>query len=114
MYAILRIGPYICAEWNFGGLPWWLVSKEGLVSRTDNAPFMQAMGRFVRVLLEQIGDRQFTQGGPIILAQMENEYNNVSQRYGVDGQRYLAWTAELGRQAGLEVPLVMCSGAPSR
>jgi len=111
MYAILRIGPYICAEWNFGGLPWWLVRKEGMVSRTYNKPFMDAMSRFVRVLLEQVGDRQFTQGGPIILAQMENEYNNVSKRYGEDGQRYLAWTAELGREAGLEVPLVMCYGA---
>ena len=111
LYAILRIGPYICAEWNFGGLPWWLVSKPGLVSRTYNAPFMAAMGRFVRVLLEQIGDRQYPRGGPIILAQMENEYNNVSKRYGDEGQRYLAWAGDIGRQAGLEVPLVMCYGA---
>lgn len=111
LYAILRIGPYICAEWNFGGLPWWLATKTGLVSRTYNKPFMQAMGRFVHVLLDQVGDRQFTQGGPIILAQMENEYNNVSKRYGEEGQRYLAWAAEVGRQAGLEVPLVMCYGA---
>ncbi len=97
LYAILRIGPYICAEWNFGGLPWWLVAREGMVTRTYNKPFMDAMGRWVHVLLEQVGDRQITQGGPIILAQMENEYDNVKPRYGEDGQRYLAWSGELGK-----------------
>ncbi|HEX2950762.1 MAG TPA: beta-galactosidase [Armatimonadota bacterium] len=111
LYVILRIGPYICAEWNFGGLPWWLIQQKDLVSRTYNRPFMAAMERWVRVLLQQIGDRQITHGGPIILAQMENEYNNVSQRYGDEGQRYLAWAGELGKSAGLTVPLVMCYGA---
>lgn len=111
LYVILRIGPYVCSEWSFGGLPWWLITTEGMVTRTENAPFMAAMGRWVRVLLEQIGDRQFTQGGPIILAQMENEYANVAERYGEAGQRYLAWATQLGRDAGIEVPLIMCEGA---
>ncbi len=111
LYAILRIGPYVCAEWNFGGLAWWLIRKEGLVTRTHNPAFMDAVSRWVRVLLDQVGDRQITQGGPIILAQMENEYANVDKRYGDAGKEYLAWITQLGRDAGLEVPLIMCEGA---
>ena len=112
LYVILRIGPYICAETNFGGLPWWLVTKPGLVTRTWNEPFMTAMARWVHTLMAQVGDLQVTQGGPIILAQMENEYKNVAARYGRDGDRYLAWSGKLGREAGIRVPLVMCWGAP--
>ena len=111
LYVMLRIGPYICAEWNFGGLAWWLLTKQGMVTRTFNKPFMDEMDKWVRVLVEQIGDRQITKGGPIILAQMENEYKNVGERYGEDGKRYLAWAGELGRRAGLEIPLFMCQGA---
>jgi hypothetical protein len=112
LYVILRIGPYICAETSFGGLPWWLITKPGMITRTRNKPFMTAMERWVRVLMAQIGDRQITRGGPIILAQLENEYCNVKPRYGTDGQKYLKWCAELGPRAGIEVPLIMCEGAP--
>jgi len=112
LYVILRIGPYVCGEWNFGGLPWWLITKTGLITRTYNKPFMRAVEHWMRVLLAEVGDRQITQGGPIILVQMENEYNNVSQRYNQAGQDYLAWMAAMSRQAGIEVPLIMCEGAP--
>jgi len=114
LYAILRIGPYICAEWNFGGLPWWLLTKPGMVTRTWNEPFMRAVARWLEVLMAEVGDRQATRGGPVILAQLENEYNNVASRYGQDGARYLRWIGEAGREAGLEVPLVMCEGAGDR
>lgn len=111
LYCILRIGPYVCAEWNFGGLPWWLLGKKGFSARTWNQPFMEAMERWVRVLMVQIGDLQYTRGGPIVLAQMENEYDGIAADRGVAGQKYLAWAADLGRRAGLEVPLIMCTGA---
>lgn len=112
LHVILRIGPYVCAETNFGGLPWWLTTKPGLVTRTLNPPFMAAVDRWMKRLLTEIGDRQITRGGPIILAQLENEYANVAKRYGDDGARYLEWCLACGRDAGLEVPLVMCEGAP--
>lgn len=112
MYVVLRIGPYVCAETNFGGLPWWLITKPGMVTRTLNKPFMDAVDGWIRRLLAEIGDRQITRGGPIILAQLENEYSNVSGRYGADGQKYLEWCVQSGRAAGLEVPLIMCEGAP--
>ena len=111
-HVILRIGPYVCAETNFGGLPWWLTTKPGLVTRTLNPPFMAAVDGWMKRLLAEIGDRQVTRGGAIILAQLENEYANVAKRYGDDGARYLEWCLACGRDAGLEVPLIMCEGAP--
>jgi hypothetical protein len=111
LHVILRIGPYVCAEWNFGGLAWWLTTKEGMVTRTWNRPFMREVERWLKVLMARVGEYQATRGGPIVLAQLENEYNNVAARYGDDGPRYLRWVIEAGRSAGIEVPLIMCEGA---
>ena len=111
LYVILRVGPYICAEWNYGGMPWWMAGKPGLVTRTWNKPYMDAMQRWVLELGRQVADRQIDRGGPIILVQMENEYKNVASRYGQDGQKYLAWAEQLGRHAGFTVPMIMCEGA---
>jgi len=94
-------------------LPAWLINKPGLVTRTWNAPFQAAMARWVHELVRRIGDRQATRGGPVILVQMENEYANIARRYGAAGQRYLTWCAALAREAGVEVPLIMCEGAPA-
>ena len=111
LYVILRVGPYICAEWNYGGLPWWMAGKPGLVTRTWNKPYMDAMERWVMELGRQVSNRQIDQSGPIILVQMENEYNNVAPRYGQEGQKYLAWAEKLGQRAGFNVPMIMCEGA---
>jgi beta-galactosidase len=111
LYVILRVGPYVCAEWNYGGLPWWMAGRPGLVTRTWNKPYMDAMERWVMELGRQVASRQIDRGGPIILVQMENEYNNVARRYGSDGQKYLAWAEALGHRAGFEVPMIMCEGA---
>lgn len=115
LYVFLRIGPYICAETNFGGLPWWLITKKGLVTRTWNRPFMEAVEKWLRVLMAQIGDCQITRGGPIILVQLENEYEHAAQRYGKEGQKYLTWCGdELGKRVGIEVPITMCRMASRR
>ncbi|MCK9412916.1 MAG: beta-galactosidase [Prolixibacteraceae bacterium] len=111
LYVILRVGPYICAEWNYGGLPWWLATKPGLVTRTWNKPYMDAMESWVMELGRQVANRQISNGGPIILVQMENEYKNVAKRYGEEGQKYLAWAEQLGHRAGFNVPMIMCEGA---
>jgi len=111
LYVILRMGPYICSEWNFGGFPPYLLEVPDMAIRTFNRPFMDRVRRWFRVLLAQIGDFQATRGGPIILAQVENEYKIVAKRYGEAGRRYLAWMAEVAREVGVEVPLIMCEGA---
>ncbi|MGD0091058.1 MAG: beta-galactosidase, partial [Planctomycetota bacterium] len=111
LYAILRIGPYICAETNFGGLAPWLIHEPGLVTRTNNGPFKREMLKWLRVLMAQVGDLQATRGGPVILAQLENEYNNVAKRYGEDGRKYMEWVVSIASEAGLTVPLIMCEGS---
>jgi hypothetical protein len=114
LYVILRLGPYVCAEWNFGGLPWWLITKKGLVTRTYNKPFMKAVSGWMHELGRRFGDRQHTRGGPIVLVQVENEYDLVRARYGKDGPRYLEWCEREASRAGWEVPQVMCLGASRR
>ncbi|MCY3021847.1 MAG: beta-galactosidase [Planctomycetota bacterium] len=111
LYAILRIGPYICAETNFGGLPPWLLHEPGMVTRTNNEAFKREMLKWLRTLMSQVGDQQATRGGPVILAQLENEYNNVAKRYGDEGRKYMEWVVSIGREVGIEVPLIMCEGS---
>ena len=110
LHVVLRIGPYICAETNFGGLPAWLREIEGMQIRTENEPFMREMRRFVTDLCEQLDPLFASRGGPIILAQIENEYELIREQYGEAGQRYLRWAVQLGRSLELEIPWIMCLG----
>ncbi|KAL7177205.1 hypothetical protein ACSBR2_030525 [Camellia fascicularis] len=75
----LRIGPYVCAEWNFGGFPVWLRDMPGIVFRTNNAPFKDEMQRFVKKIVDLMREEMLFswQGGPIIMLQIENEYGNM-------------------------------------
>ena len=73
MYAIVRIGPYVNAEWEGGGWPVWLRFKPGVVVRENNAPFLAAMDRWMDHLLPIVAREQITHGGPVILVQLENE-----------------------------------------
>jgi len=109
--VVLRIGPYVCAETNFGGLPFWLRDVPGMQIRTWNEPFMKEKGRFVRLLAEYLRPMFAPNGGPIVMAQIENEYNNISKSYGDEGQRYLKWCVDLSLSLKLDIPWVMCVGA---
>ena len=111
MHVILRIGPYVCSETNYGGFPAWLRDEPGIEMRTFNEPFTREMGRWMRFLCDYLKPAFAPQGGPIILAQIENEYGNLGPRYGEAGQKYLRWVSELSTSLGVGVPWVMCSGA---
>jgi beta-galactosidase len=76
MYAIVRVGPYYCAEWDFGGYPLWLKFKPGVRVREDNAEFEKYVDRFFDKLLPVVFNQQINKGGPVILIQLENEHNN--------------------------------------
>ncbi|KAF7141367.1 hypothetical protein RHSIM_Rhsim06G0028100 [Rhododendron simsii] len=110
LYVMLRIGPYVCAEWNFGGFPVWLHFVPGISFRTDNAPFMAAMQKFAQKIVAMMKKRNLfeSQGGPIILSQIENEYGGVEKLLGAPGQAYLNWTASLAVGLDTGVPWVMC------
>ncbi|KAE9612961.1 putative beta-galactosidase [Lupinus albus] len=71
LYAHLRIGPYVCAEWNFGGFPVWLKYVPGISFRTDNKPFKRAMQGFTEKVVGMMKSEHLyeSQGGPIILSQ---------------------------------------------
>ncbi|KAK6930724.1 Glycoside hydrolase 35, catalytic domain [Dillenia turbinata] len=116
LYLHLRIGPYVCAEWNFGGFPVWLRDIPGIEFRTDNKPFKEEMERFVKKIVDMMREEMLFswQGGPIIMLQIENEYGNVEGSYGQRGKEYVNWAAAMALGLDAGVPWVMCrqSDAP--
>ncbi|XP_038695928.1 beta-galactosidase-like [Tripterygium wilfordii] len=110
MYAHLRIGPYICAEWNFGGFPVWLKYVPGIAFRTDNGPFKAAMQKFTQKIVSMMkAEKLFeTQGGPIILSQIENEFGPVEWEIGAPGKAYTKWAAQMAVDLNIGVPWIMC------
>ncbi|KAK8803621.1 hypothetical protein WA158_001315 [Blastocystis sp. Blastoise] len=74
LVVIMRPGPYICAEWDFGGLPYWLVKEEGIDIRTKDEKYVKAVDEWFNVLLPKLKPYLYEAGGPIISVQVENEY----------------------------------------
>ncbi|KAL0305806.1 UNVERIFIED_CONTAM: Beta-galactosidase 8 [Sesamum radiatum] len=111
LFVHLRIGPYACAEWNYGGFPVWLHFIPGIQFRTTNSLFKREMERFLAKIVNLMKDENLfaSQGGPIILAQVENEYGNVEWAYGVAGELYVKWAAETAVGLNTTVPWVMCA-----
>ncbi|XAR73820.1 Beta-galactosidase [Bertholletia excelsa] len=110
LYAHLRIGPYICAEWNFGGFPVWLKYVPGISFRTDNEPFKKAMKGFTEKIVSLMKSEKLfeSQGGPIILSQIENEFGPRVKLLGPAGHEYMTWAANMAVGLGTGVPWVMC------
>ncbi|XP_074320999.1 beta-galactosidase 10-like isoform X2 [Silene latifolia] len=110
MYMILRIGPFVAAEWNYGGVPVWLHYVPGTVFRTDNEPWKYYMEKFTTYIVNLLKEEKLfaSQGGPIILAQIENEYGNYEKAYGDGGKRYAQWCAKMALSKNIGVPWIMC------
>ncbi|KAK3150572.1 hypothetical protein QOZ80_3AG0234950 [Eleusine coracana subsp. coracana] len=110
MFVHLRIGPYICGEWNFGGFPVWLKYVPGISFRTDNEPFKTAMQGFTEKIVGMMKSEKLfaSQGGPIILSQIENEYGPEGKEFGAAGKSYINWAAKMAVGLGTGVPWVMC------
>jgi len=79
MYVIVRPGPYVCAEWEMGGLPWWLLKKKDIRLRELDPYFMERVAIFQQKLGEQIASLTIDRGGPIIMLQVENEYGSYGE-----------------------------------
>ena len=105
LWVILRPGPYVCAEWEFGGFPWWLLKQHDLKVRSQDPRFMAAAETYLRKLGEQLAPLQITHGGPIIMVQVENEYGS----YGAD-HVYTDKIRDLERSAGFDVPQFTADG----
>ncbi|KAF2547532.1 hypothetical protein F2Q70_00021476 [Brassica cretica] len=110
LYGVLRIGPYVCAEWNYGGLPVWLHNMPDMEFRTTNKAFMNEMQNFTTMIVDMVKKNKLfaSQGGPIILAQIENEYGNVIGSYGEMGKAYIQWCANMAQSLDVGVPWIMC------
>ena len=103
--AIVRPGPYICAEWDNGGLPSWLTGKPGISLRCMDPEYIAAVDRWFDRLVPRIVPHQITKGGNVILVQVENEYGS----YGSD-QTYLRHLADGLTARGIDVPLLTSDG----
>jgi beta-galactosidase len=105
MYCIVRPGPYVCAEWDMGGLPWWLLKKNNISVRDRNDSFyMQNAMKFIHEVGKQLAPYQLQNGGNIIMVQVENEY----AVWGKDVQ-YMQMVRDEIRKAGFDqVQLLRC------
>ena len=102
LYAIVRVGPYYCAEWDNGGYPLWLRFKPGVRVREDNAEFEKYVDRFFDRLFPIVCGQQINHGGPVVLVQLENEHPKGWGTYMPDG--YFRHLREKALSLGLEVP----------
>ena len=100
LHAIVRPGPYICAEWHNGGLPVWLTSTPGIGIRRSEPQFVEAVTEYLRRVYEIVAPRQIDRGGNVVLVQIENEYG----AYGSD-KEYLRELVRVTQDAGITVPL---------
>ena len=105
LMAIVRPGPYICAEFEFGGLPWWIQSEEDIEIRCMNASYIKYFDRYLDELLARVKPLLCTNGGPVIMMQCENEYG-----YYGDDKQYLKYLKEGYVKRGIDVPLFTSDG----
>ena len=104
MYVIVRPGPYVCAEWEMGGLPWWLLKKKDIRLREQDPYFMERVRIFEEKVAEQLAPLTIQNGGPIIMVQVENEYGS----YGED-KAYISAIRDCLRQLyGAKQTLFQC------
>lgn len=105
LYAIVRPGPYICAEWDFGGLPAWLLKDKNMQIRCMYPDYLKCVERFYKELLPRLFPHLESQGGNIIAMQVENEYGS----YGND-KDYLRYVEKLTRDCGIDCLLFTSDG----
>jgi beta-galactosidase len=111
LHAIVRPGPYICAEWDGGGLPAWLLADDAVGVRRHEPLFLAAIGKYYANLLPLVAERQVTRGGPVLMVQVENEYGAYGDDPLPERQKYLRALVDLVRDQGIDVPLFTCDQA---
>ena len=107
LWVILRPSPYVCAEWEFGGYPYWLQNEKGLVVRSKEAQYLQEYKNYITAIGKQLAPLQVNHGGNILMVQVENEYGS----YGSD-KEYLAINRKMFIDAGFDGLLYTCDPKP--
>ncbi|MBT1704073.1 glycoside hydrolase family 35 protein [Chryseosolibacter indicus] len=114
LYVILRPGPYACAEWEFGGYPWWLQKNKDLVVRTNNKAFLDSCRVYINKLAKEVKHLQVSKGGPIIMVQVENEFGSyVSQRKDISKEEHKTYNLAIKDMlvsAGFDGPFFTSDG----
>ncbi len=105
LWVLIRPSAYACAEWEFGGYPYWLLNIKGLKVRSRDPKFLRLMKAYYEQLGKQLAPLQITHGGPILMVQIENEYGS----YG-DDKKYLRINERMMREAGFNVPFYTLDG----
>src|SRR6478752_5239872 len=97
LWVILRPSPYVCAEWEFGGYPYWLENEEGLVVRSKESKYLHEYEQYIKEVGKQLAPLQVNHGGNILMVQIENEYGS----YGSD-KEYLTINQRMFQEAGFD------------
>lgn len=107
LWVLLRPGPYVCAEWDLGGLPAWLLATRDMKVRTVDPRFLEAARKYMREVGRQLAPLQITRDGPIVMAQVENEYGEFGKDH-----VYMGAVEQMIRDAGFDVTLFTSNGSP--
>ena len=107
LWVVLRPSPYVCAEWEFGGYPYWLQNEKGLIVRSKEAKYLEEYRKYINEVGKHLAPLQVNHGGNILMVQIENEYGS----YGSD-KEYLDINRKLFIEAGFDGLLYTCDPAP--
>jgi beta-galactosidase len=105
LWVVMRPSPYVCAEWEFGGYPWWLLKDKNLKVRSKDAAFVNAYRNYMMEVGKQLAPLQVNHGGNILMVQIENEYGSYS-----NDKEYLDLNQKIFREAGFDGLLFTCDG----
>lgn len=105
LWVVMRPSPYVCAEWEFGGYPWWLLKDRNMKVRSKDESFISAYRNYMMQVGRQLAPLQVNHGGNILMVQLENEYGSYS-----NDKEYLAQNEKIFREAGFDGLLFTCDG----
>ena len=106
LWVTLRPSPYVCAEWEFGGYPYWLQNEKGLVVRSKEQSYLHEYEKYIHEVGRQLSPLLVGHGGNILMVQIENEYGS----YGSD-KEYLEINRKFFTEAGFDGLLYTCDPA---
>ncbi len=105
LWVIIRPSPYACAEWEFGGYPWWLINEKNIKVRSRDEKFLEMSRNYINAFGKELAPLQISKGGPIIMVQVENEYGSYDK-----DKEYLTINRDYLRAAGFDVDFYTCDG----